>query len=224
MEDTDSSDLVSGKNDICTSLREELWVFIVSMRLQVEIFVQSSSDLGHHLAQAPVDHFERGLSVQLHNANLSEVDATSVSCHVDLSTVRDLENLLRNLLVLVGVENIEQTWDKSSSDLLVLDGFWVCELDGLFKISFVSQVLVVLLDGHKSACETLDVTLLGQLVSHQISKLVFWDESSDSVGWRIHHWNVVESIADTDFFSDVTSVKDIWSNCGDLKLHKLGGI
>ena len=67
----------------------------------MEIFVQSSSDLGHHLAQAPVDHFERGLSVQLHNANLSEVDATSVSCHVDLSTVRDLENLLTSGLVKV---------------------------------------------------------------------------------------------------------------------------
>mgnify|MGYP006116834763 CR=1 FL=1 len=101
MEDTDSSNLLSGKNDICTSLREELWVFIVSMRLQMEILVQSSADLGHHLAQTSVNHFERSLSVQLHNANLSEVDATSVSCHVDLCAVRNLEDLLRNLLVLV---------------------------------------------------------------------------------------------------------------------------
>lgn len=58
MKYSNSSNFLSRKNDICTSLREKLGVFIVGMRLQMEVFIQAGSNLSHHLTQAPVDHLK----------------------------------------------------------------------------------------------------------------------------------------------------------------------
>ena len=48
------------------------------MRLQVEIFVQSSSNLGHQLTQSSMNDLEGRLGVQLHDANLSVVNAAGI--------------------------------------------------------------------------------------------------------------------------------------------------
>lgn len=58
MENTNRSNFLSRENDICTSLREELRILVVSMRLQGEIFMHNSANLGHHLAQAAMDNLE----------------------------------------------------------------------------------------------------------------------------------------------------------------------
>lgn len=147
MEHTDWPNVLSRKVNISTSLREEFGIAIVSVRLQVEIFVQSSSNLGHQLTQSSMNDLEGRLGVQLHDANLSVVNAAGILGWVDFGAIRNLENLLRNSLILVRLENLKKTWDQRSSDLLVLQSFGVGELNSFLQVWLVSQIFIVVFDG-----------------------------------------------------------------------------
>jgi hypothetical protein len=78
---------LSRKIDISTSLREEFGITAIAMGLQVEIFIQSSSNLGHQLTQSSMNNFEGCLSVKLHDADLSEVDAASITGWINFSAI-----------------------------------------------------------------------------------------------------------------------------------------
>ena len=86
MENTDCSNILSGKNDISSSLWEVFWVTTIAMWIQVEILLRGS-DFSHQLAQSSMNYFERCLSVKLHNTDFSEIGASCVSGLVDLSTI-----------------------------------------------------------------------------------------------------------------------------------------
>jgi hypothetical protein len=103
MKDSDSSNLLSRKDNIGSSSWEELRILAL---FNGEVLVKLSSDLGHEKAESTVDYLEGPSRVQLHDRDLSVVGAPSVAGHVDASSVADLKDLLRDSLVLVRVQSL----------------------------------------------------------------------------------------------------------------------
>jgi len=94
------------------------------------------ADLGHQKAEGTVDHLERGLGIELHNAYLPVVLCSSVGFGILCGGITYLEESLRNSFILVGLKGLEQSWNKGRSHHFILDCLWVGQSDGFVKIRF----------------------------------------------------------------------------------------
>jgi len=166
-----------------------------------------------------VNNFEACLGVELHHAHLTCILGTGVCLVVNLSSVADLENLLRDLFFLVRLKYFKKARDERSSDLLILESLWIGELDCLVEVDILSQESVVLFVRQESTRQALDIASLSQFVPYQISKFVDRNVAAYCTGLWILHWNVIKAITNSNLLGDIATVHDVGSHARYFKLN-----
>ena len=73
-------------------------------------------------------------------------------------------------------------------------------------------MIIVLLQGEKSASQRLNIACLGQFVPQKICELIFWDKGTNCIRLWVDRGNVVEAISDANLFGDIAGVEDIWAH------------
>lgn len=219
MQHSDGADLFALEHHGGRSLGE---VHVVVTLLEEVVLVVGGANLGHEQAQGSMDDFERSAGVQLHDADLADVNGSGVSGCIQHSAVANLEDFLWDSLLLVGVEDLDKAWDHGGSHLLILWGLGVGQSDGFVDVYFRPQEVVVLLVAHQGAGQGLDVPRLGQLVAKKVSELVLGDVRTDRVRRWVGHLDVVEAVADSDLFGDVASVQDVCTDWRGSEVQAVG--